>query len=98
MNKIGWAACALSAVLPLAMLAETDVCGNEIRSYVEDGVTKTYKFISSGSEKKLTLRPTFKCFSIIPESLLYYELEDLDHPQLIRIQLVHPQRWSCNHP
>ena len=51
MNKIGWAACALSAVLPLAMLAETDVCGNEIRSYVEDGVTKTYKFISSGDPR-----------------------------------------------
>ena len=51
MNKIGWAACALSAVVPLAMLAETDVCGNEIRSYVEDGVTKTYKFISSGDPR-----------------------------------------------
>ena len=51
MNKIGWAACALSAVLPLAMLAETDVCGNEIRSYVEDGVTRTYKFISSGDPR-----------------------------------------------
>lgn len=51
MNKIGWAACALSVALPLAMLAETDVCGNEIRNYVEDGVTKTYKFISSGDPR-----------------------------------------------
>ena len=51
MNKIGWAACALSAVVPLAMHAETDVCGNEIRSYDEDGVTKTYKFISSGDPR-----------------------------------------------
>jgi len=51
MNKIGWAVCALSAVVPLAMLAETDVCGNEIRDYVEDGVTKTYKFISSGDPR-----------------------------------------------
>ena len=51
MNKIGWAACILSVALPLAMLAETDVRGNEIRDYVEGGVTKTYKFISSGDPR-----------------------------------------------
>ena len=51
MKTLGWAACALWAALPLAILAETDVCGNEVRTYVEAGVTKTYKFISAGDPR-----------------------------------------------
>ena len=51
MNRIVWAVCALSVALPIAMLAETDVCGNEVRSYDEGGTTKTYRFISSGDPR-----------------------------------------------
>jgi len=29
----------------------TDICGNEVRTYVEDGNTKTYRFISSGDPR-----------------------------------------------
>ena len=50
MKMLGWA-CAIMAALPLAISAETDVCGNEVRTYVEDGVTKTYKFISAGDPR-----------------------------------------------
>ena len=46
MKTLGWGALALSVALPLAILAETDICGNEVKSYTEGGVTKTYKFIS----------------------------------------------------
>lgn len=51
MKMLDWAACALSVALPLAMFAETDICGNEVREYTEGGVTKTYKFISSGDPR-----------------------------------------------
>ena len=44
-------ACAVLAALPLAICAETDICGNEVRTYVEGGVTKTYKFISAGDPR-----------------------------------------------
>ena len=29
----------------------TDICGNEVRTYIEDGTTKTYRFISSGDPR-----------------------------------------------
>lgn len=51
MKMLDWAACALSVILPLSMLAETDICGNEVKEYEEGGVTKTYKFISSGDPR-----------------------------------------------
>ena len=51
MKTLGWGALALSVALPLAILAETDICGNEVKSYTEGGVTKTYKFISAGDPR-----------------------------------------------
>jgi len=50
MKALGWV-CAVLAALPLAISAETDICGNEVKSYVEGGVTKTYKFISAGDPR-----------------------------------------------
>ena len=35
----------------LAASAEVDVCGNEITTYVENGVTKEYRFIVSGDPR-----------------------------------------------
>ena len=42
-----------AAVLCIATTAsaDTDICGNEIRTYTEDGVSKTYQFIVSGDPR-----------------------------------------------
>ena len=47
------AAVAASAVMPLSANAETDIYGNEIRTYSEGGATKTYKFWVSGTKAEV---------------------------------------------
>ncbi len=43
-------AAALAAASPLALSGETDVYGNEIFTYTEGGVQKTYRFWVSGDK------------------------------------------------
>ena len=41
----------LALLFGFATFAETDICGNEIFSYTENNVTKTYRFIVSGDPR-----------------------------------------------
>lgn len=44
--------CALCiAFVAAAASADTDICGNEIRTYTDGGETKTYQFIVSGDPR-----------------------------------------------
>ena len=45
------AVCIAALALPIAVAAETDICGNEIVTYTEDGQSKTYRFIVSGDPR-----------------------------------------------
>ena len=58
-------AVAASAVMSLSANAETDIYGNEIRTYSEGGATKTYKFWVSGTKAEVA---TFDNTSIISSS------------------------------
>ena len=59
------AAVAASAVMSLSANAETDVYGNEIRTYSEGGVTKTYQFWVDGTKAEVA---TFAGSSTAPSS------------------------------
>ena len=46
----GTALCLVLALFPNSALADTDVYGNEIKTYTESGVQKTYQFWVSGEK------------------------------------------------
>ena len=51
--------------MTFSVCAETDIYGNEIKTYVEGGVTKTYKFWVSGTQAEIA---TFANSMVIPSS------------------------------
>ena len=59
------AAVAASAVMSLSANAETDIYGNEIRTYSEGGATKTYQFWVSGTKAEVA---TFANSSLVSSS------------------------------